>query len=237
MATSFSTSIWQYLPVSFVQFPFRLLSVTILCGAFLTAFVVERSGKFKTLLALILVVVIFLSAKSYLKPAVFFDKGEGFYTTNEGTTTVQNEYMPKWVQEIPNAKSRDKVEAIIGQPKIEIIENNSRELVFNTSSTSSSQIKINTLYFPGWQIWVDKQEITIDYRNPEGLIKFNVKPGDHQIIVAFSETPVRLIADIISILSGIMVLFLLIVPKIRHAEFSSASERILNQVQDDRKQR
>lgn len=211
LAISQSAFLWKILPVSFIQFPFRFLSVTILCGAFLAAFIVNKIGKLKIPLILILVAVIFLSAKPYFKqPTVFFDKGEGFYATNEGTTTVQNEYMPKWVQEIPNVKSKEKVEIISGEGKIRNLQTNSKKVSFNLKANTNLEIEINTVYFPGWEVLVNNQETIIDYHNTEGLIRFKVKPGSHQVIIEFGETPVRLIADTISLMSLLAILGLAI---------------------------
>ncbi|MBI2338365.1 hypothetical protein HYU95_04240, partial [Candidatus Daviesbacteria bacterium] len=79
LSLSYSSFFWQILPVGFIQFPFRFLSITILSAAFLSAFVIDGFSKKKKLIAsIMLLTALLVSAIPYLKPTVFFDKGEGF---------------------------------------------------------------------------------------------------------------------------------------------------------------
>ena len=71
-------------------------------------------------------------------------------------------------------------------------------------------MKVNTIYFPGWQITVDGKKLAFDYSNQQGLIYFLIPAGSHEIKVQFKETPVRLVSDWISIVSFWIVIILLI---------------------------
>src|SRR3989344_9464007 len=94
LATAGSSILWGILPVNFIQFPFRFLSVTIICFSFLAAFVISvLEKKAKIAVAISIVLVTFFSARAYMAPALYFDKPEDLYATNEDTTTVKNEYM------------------------------------------------------------------------------------------------------------------------------------------------
>ena len=63
-------------------------------------------------------------------------------------------------------------------------------------------------YFPGWELWVDDQKQEIDFSN--GLIDFSKFVGEHRVEIKFVETPVRRLADTISILSLLFLLAMLI---------------------------
>ncbi|MBI2614068.1 MAG: hypothetical protein HYW62_04840 [Candidatus Levybacteria bacterium] len=212
LSTSGSSFIWQALPISFVQFPFRFLSVEILTVSYLASFIlssIKESMRF--VVGGISIILIFTSAFQY-KPSVFFDKGDQYYATNEDTTTVKNEYMPIWVIDKPTEHYKDKVE--ISEGTISDLDININSINFVASAAKDTQIAINTIYFPGWNVFVDSNRTKIDYTNDKGIIKFNMASGRHSVAVYFSETPVRLISDLISLIS-LLLLFTVILHRER----------------------
>ena len=74
----------------------------------------------------------------------------------------------------------------------------SYEMTINAKTEST--VSANILYFPGWKAYVDGKETTIIYKS-DGIIHVNMPSGEHQLIVRFEETPLRLLADGISLLS------------------------------------
>ena len=56
-------------------------------------------------------------------------------------------------------------------------------------------------YFPGWQATVDDKPVPVTPTDPDGLISFDVPAGRHTVTVRFGETPLRLAADVLSLLS------------------------------------
>lgn len=212
-AASISAPLWNLLPVSFVQFPFRFLSVTILCTSFLIACILSQfSRQLKIGVGIIILMLIILSAGRFMIPSQFINKGEGFYTTNEGTTTVQNEYLPRWVKNIPTDRPQEKLEIITGEGEIKNQFSNSRKISADVELKNNSVVQANINYFPGWQGRVDGKKATIIYENEKGVIQIPVPKGEHQVLVIFSETPLRLFSDIIS-LGSILLLSGLIISK------------------------
>jgi len=55
-------------------------------------------------------------------------------------------------------------------------------------------------YFPGWRVRIDERPVEIAPSDPEGLLTFDVPAGRHTIDVRFTETPLRLVADAVSLL-------------------------------------
>lgn len=207
-SSQLSSSLWNFLPSSFIQFPFRLLSYLILSVSFLSAYIIYHlKGNTRYLFSIIIISILAFSALSYIKPSEFFNKEEGFYATNEGTTTVQDEYMPKWVKEKPTEHFKEKVEIISGKGSIGNLIHNSKKISFNTQLSVDSKVRINTIYYPGWKAYVDGVQPSIQYDNPHGVMELSVPKGNHNINLSFSETLLRLFADILSILF----LFLLVV--------------------------
>lgn len=206
LSSSVSQLLWTIIPISFIQFPFRLLSIEILSVAFITAFLLNLISKKEQLLpAGILFVFLLISSYQYLMPKVFFDKEEGFYATNEATTTVKNEYMPKWINVFPNQHPVRKVEITSGQ--IEDLEIKSNKITFRTISEKDTTLKVNNVFFPGWIAYIDDREIPISYSNI-GVIEIEVPSGDHKAKVIFTETRVRLLSDVVSLTSFVILMSL-----------------------------
>ena len=85
LASPLSAFFWQHLPLpQLVQFPWRFLSLTAFAVAVL-------AKKHRWLLFLIILAIPFLKTTPTFHP-------ESYYTTNDDSTTVKNEYMPKWVK-------------------------------------------------------------------------------------------------------------------------------------------
>ena len=60
------------------------------------------------------------------------------------------------------------------------------------------QVKITN--FPGWKVWVDGKETSINDNNKYKLITVSVPPGDHKITVKFTNTPVRTLGNLVSLI-------------------------------------
>lgn len=203
LMNQFSSWVWQVILVSsLIQFPWRLLSLTTFAGAFLAGAFVSLVNKRLRLpfSAALIMLVIFLNY-NYAKPECFVNRGEAFYSTNEATTTVANEYLPIWVKKPPLTRAQEKVEIITGEGEISNLSTNSRKVSFIVETESASEIQINTHYFPGWKVKVDGQITPLAYANDRGLMRLNLQPGQHYVVASFDETPLRLFADAISGLS------------------------------------
>jgi hypothetical protein len=70
----------------------------------------------------------------------------------------------------------------------------------------------NTAYFPGWEVTVDGIKAPIQFQdmNHRGLITFNVPNGEHSVKVVFKETPIRLLSDIVSVISLVLIVGILL---------------------------
>ena len=208
LATSVSSQVWNFLPTSFIQFPFRILSLLVPSIAFLAACAVSViKGRNKTILAGVFVVLAFASSLPFLSPKETFDKGEGFYSTNEATTTVKDEYMPRWIIQKPDKRFVEKVEILEGDGKIEDLAYNSKNISLDVVSVNGGVVRMNTIYYPGWKAKIDGQDILIDFGNERGVIDVKVPPGRSSLEVYFTETPVRLASDAISILAFFILIF------------------------------
>lgn len=202
LTTQISTFIWQALHLGiYVQFPFRFLSVTTLGIAFLAGFSIKNWKKGENIVvAVLLVILLYISSWQYFFPKTYQYFPDTFYSTNQDSTTVHNEYMPIWVSKLPLSSER------ISFPHgiITNLTDNGNALSFQTTATISSQITISTIYFPGWMGKIDGQKIAIAPAHDTGFITADVASGTHQVKIWFGETPIRFLADAVSLITIIV---------------------------------
>jgi hypothetical protein len=159
-------------------------------------------------LAIFLISFTVYANRNYLRAGVpdrFFDQDVmGAYWFRFGTGDSSHESTPIWSQPLP-AEWREKIEVEAGDVEISQAEVLSRRYRFVADVKEEGIIKINTVYYPGWRVRIDNQEVKLkipdEENNPYGLIKFAISEGSHQVSVFFTETPLRLTADLVSLIS------------------------------------
>lgn len=213
LSFSISSSLWHIQLLSrLVQFPYRFLSLTIFSEAFLTAYLIDKF-KSKLLLTSFLVLLLFFSSLPYLFPTKFDYVSESFYDTNVATTTVQNEYMPRWVINVPTSYVFQRVVVNPLSGSLDKLYQKGSRITFVADMKKDATVTINFVYFPGWMASVDGVHISVA-SDKNGLLQLEIPKGNHNVIVWFGETPVRLIADIVSVLGLLAVIFLLVKRKV-----------------------
>ncbi|MCL5438560.1 MAG: 6-pyruvoyl-tetrahydropterin synthase-related protein [Patescibacteria group bacterium] len=202
---------WQIIPSSLIQFPFRLLSYLVLSMSFLAACVVAQlEGYKKYLISIFLVIILAFSSVQFIKPSEFFDKGDAFYSTNEGTTTVRDEYMPIWVKVAPKERYQEKIEILEGNGVINNLKYGSKEISFSAIFSSDSKIRVNTIYYPGWKAYINGEATNINYDNDGGVMELLTTKGLKNVKIVFSETSLRLFSGILTILSFLVLIFVVV---------------------------
>jgi hypothetical protein len=216
LASSYSFLFWTVFPSSLVQFPFRMLSLVIPAAAFLTAsFLSLWEKKVQIIFGLAFVLVTVVCSYPYLFPKAYTKQDDMYYISNFSTTTVKDEYMPIWVKQSVPPLAQEKVAVIKGKGTIANEVQKGNKISFVTNVVSSGTVQINSVYFPGWKANVDGKEHEIKYDNTYGLLQLPLSSGNHTIAVQFTETPIRLIADILS-LGTALILAVLFFTKVRY---------------------
>ncbi len=206
LALPVSAVLWQ-MPVlsKLVQFPYRFLVLPVLLGPWVVSRTAEAlSGRKRVLFLLILAALWIIPVMSAEKSITFVQQPLGYYTTNEGTTTVANEYMPRWVSEISKQRTLDTIDVISGDANLSMRIFPKEAIKTTAWVKETSVLQINKLYYPGWGVTIDGVLTPIDHQNPFGFMRITVPPGVHQIVAVFRETPERFMADIVSVVSLIV---------------------------------
>ncbi len=220
MTLPVSEPLWHILSLGqFVQFPYRFLSVSLVAGSFLVAAATHRmSLRYKVVFFVFALVVWFTTTTPRINLISHVVREEGFYSTNEATTTVADEYMPRWVKKDPTERTNQKLLIRDGLGSVDITGINTRRIEGRVILQTQGRLQFNTVYYPGWGVLVDGIPIEIRKDNEMGLIQFNVPPGNHSVVIEFRETPLRLITDMMS-LTSVLVWVIFLVRYIRNQTF------------------
>lgn len=207
LATAVFEPLWNLEGVTkLVQFPYRFLAVASVFGSWLVAASVWSNKKYSSELIILFSVLWFITAWPILQKIEYVQRPEGFYTTNEGTTTVADEYMPQWAMMKAESRPATKFEFVKGDGIITPTSSSTQRLEADVITEDVSTVQINTLYYPGWGITIDGVRVPVSFENPRGVMQIEVPAGNHRLISEFRETPGRFIADALTVISGIVVL-------------------------------
>lgn len=242
MTLPYSKFIWDKVsPFWYIQFPWRYLLFTAVGSAFLggvmISFVQKKFGIYSAIgIVLVLSGLAIFQVRNYFQPQKYLPVSDNYYTSKEAlqwyVSHLSYEYVPKQVA--TRLSALDTTKLLIGksdlpkqsyQPISGSITVHEEEniatlkkyavTVYNTKTSKGAVLQINTYNFPGWQVMVDGKVVTSRIINPLDLIRFPLSEGNHVVTVQFVNTPIRLFANIVTILSLFTVVGLLFVKKFK----------------------
>ena len=198
MMLPFSSPVWQVIQrFVVIDFTWRILPVTLFALSVLGGFLVSHIS-YSWVLASLLILLAIYGNRNHLKRNLTLDWPLSFYLQLEKTTNSYHEYTPKWVKEEAVEKQKPLIEFSIPEGEVKIQKANSSYVEFLVKTSQDGVVKLNKVYYPGWNVAVNGHNTPIQFEN-SGLIEFPVSPGTSKIIARFSETPLRLLSNFISI--------------------------------------
>ncbi len=226
MTTALSRPLWEALPLlRFVQFPWRFLGEASVALAMLGGLGVAQhmERRRSRLLLPLLYLLLVLYALPWLFPdgqQVAGDLSPAALIRAEAETggigtTAAADYLPRWVKQMPPADSLltdyklhpdgaiPRIEEAQLPPGARLIEARWQPTAatFSLESPTDFQLVLRWFYFPGWQIEVDGDPVAPEPWGASGLLTFPFPAGEHRVVVRFGETPLRHLADLISLLA------------------------------------
>ncbi len=206
LITPFSKFIWQNVPlVSYIQFPWRLLSVLILASSFLAGFIVSetliKKEKIRIILSLVLIALSIGFSFNYIKAPYHHLRDDEYYLSRDNFTNGTNSPGNVFNTLNFNAKLEPVNERISSKEiKIKTISSNvTGENVFISGETEG-KIRINIAYFPGWTVKLDGNQIPIK-TTKDGIFEVSVPRGQHSLEIILKSTKLQIISLIITIFS------------------------------------
>lgn len=220
LTTDLSKEIWKnFRPLQTLLFSWRFLTYTTFATAVLASFLFSNLDK-KILKIIIFPLAIFLAvfpSRHYLKGSTWHTFPEQFYATYPDRLKLDNYYLPKGTNKNLDELSLEPLSIIQGQGSVKLISKVSNQIQAEAYLSSDSKVQFHTIYFPGWQLYVDgqKSEIIKDYPNMEGIIVAKVQSGVREIDLKFEETLLRKMANYTTLISFLVLSLIIIFKKIK----------------------
>lgn len=200
---------WKLLSnIMVIDFTWRVLAIVIFVISILGGYIVKNS-RFSFFMGMILIVIAIYTNRNHIHINQSLDWPLEFFLKLEKTTNTFDEYMPTWVNDSQISENKPKIMVGNKDSLINIKENRSNLLTFEVNTTEKDNVRINTIYYPGWEVYTDGVDMNVE-KNPGNYMEFPVNKGSHTIIAQFKETPIRQISNFISLGSfGILIIALM----------------------------
>jgi len=206
-----SALVWKFIPfTSFIQYPWRLLSFGMMFiamgGAYIVA--VPRMPIVRIVLAVgIVTITIIVNAKIFIPQYTYSRDSYAFETLEELRFTkskISDEYLPPGIIKPQTASGIVKT-AIQGNDifLVRALKEKDTSLYAELESDTAQTITIRKAWFPGWKISVDGKRV-----EPVlvlGTPSVNIPAGKSIIRMQFTDTPVRILGNILSICTALVI--------------------------------
>lgn len=196
--TTWSAPIWRASKLlQDFQFPWRFLSVSVFVAAVLGGLAFARTKKL--FLICYSLFIIFITVPMW-HPIGFQIHDDSFYSGVYAGTTDTGESSPVWSVRFMEHTPAHPMDVIDGDATIIVGKRTSILHEYTLTVRVPTLMMENTLYFPGWMVYVNDQPTRIEWQNPtyRGLMTFHVAPGTVRVKVVFGSTKIRRYANMIS---------------------------------------
>ncbi len=206
-----SVYLWEAVPLlSFVQFPWRFLALTMVASSFLASglFVFLKDNRQQILLSLILVFLAIVLNLNYFHPEKYDfqmtdeKKLSGEEWRSQSMTTL-NDYVPKGVKEYPQELAPGEPWLVEGEAKISEFKKRSNfwRFTIETIGDQSPTVEVPIFDFPFWEVFADLEKVDHQVNPDKGTIQIKVPMGKRTVTGWLRNTPLRKQTNTISLLS------------------------------------
>ncbi len=249
-----SVGLWERLSLlSYIQFPWRYLGPAAFCLALLAGAGVSISADDEPrrsaliagfLAALVLMVGLIAANLGWFFPAFCAPPADTSpaamiaweRATDTLGTTAKGEYLPIWVERMPDdgaldaayaaggAVARLPEDALPAGATILSADYGAIRATIELETPAAFQARYLAFYYPGWQATVDGAPVAVTPEPQTGLVTFPVPAGRHRLDIRFAETPLRLTADGISLVSLVLLVVLVLLAKPENERISESAK-------------
>jgi hypothetical protein len=218
-----SVFVWSHLPfLAYFQFPWRFLTIatfafSLLPGALI--FFLKDKNRAAGLGTVMVAGVILFNA-FYFNPRIWYqisdkEKFSGELWEKQLTISIFD-YLPIFAKAPPGQKAPDLPQIIKGEARVGSFQKGTDWQKGELTVYEEAEIRLPLYDFPGFKVWVDREEVKTNHDNPLGLITFSASPGNHSFFAKLKRTPVRLLGDLTSFLSFFFLGGWLVYEKFKH---------------------
>ncbi len=211
-----SAFIWEKIEVlKFTQFPWRFLSVAIFTTSLLGAYLVQNfKDVHKKYLTIFLIVLTIALNWNYFKPKQFYpnltdqEKLSGKLWEDQQKAAILD-YLPQTAVQ-PREAAPNKPIVVSGKGEVLKFENRSNRWQFQAKVEDKTSIEVPIFDFPKWEVKVNNERINFSNegnllsfgnKNYLGRISINLDKGEYLVSGKFTDTPIRRVSNIVSLIS------------------------------------
>lgn len=212
-----SEFIWKLIyPLIYLQFPWRFLLLVAFFISLGSGSIFAFDFKHKKLLWMFLIIAVVIFNFSYFRPSKFINTSdEQRLRGKEWDKQIKRsifDYLPIYAEKPPAELATERYQILTGDSEILDFKEGTNWFTFNTKTRSHTIIRLSQYYFPDWKIFLDGKEMKVEYKNNSlGLMTIILGKGDHQIWGRLYDTPIRTIANTVTLLGLTIVLVLLLI--------------------------
>ena len=195
-----SIPLWERIPLlQNLQYPWRLLSVVIVATPFLFAAILS---KFRwPVVSLVLVGVAVMLSFFYTKPVFYESRSDAYYLSRreftDGTSSLGNGFSTLWMAWQPD-RPVSRMEVANGEGAITMRQDDATTFMGDVVSSGEVTVRTNVAFYPGWRVAVDGKGAPAK-PDARGTISVDIPKGTHRVKAYFSETPLRIVVDLVSL--------------------------------------
>ncbi len=198
--------IWEKIGLlRFSQFPWRFLSLAVFSASLLGGALISLLNLRYRFLAMVIILIstVFLNLP-YFKVDRYFQ-----ITDQEKLSGAEFEkqqyaglldYLPKTATE-PREPAPQNPVVLSGKAEVENFNKKSNAFTFGVHVQENTSIEVPVFDFPVWKVKVSGQEFVHSHKNYLGRIILDLKKGNYQIEAMLTNTPIRNLANAVTIFS------------------------------------
>ncbi len=213
-----SAFFWENLPLArYIQFPWRLYGVGSFCVVLLAGvpFTLRPlTGRTGVFIAAGLVMLAFWLNTANLRPEllpIWYDVSDAgvnqadMWERGRAGFPLFSDYTPAGMQietqtlaqgRTPSDPSRLPPTTL---PGFSIVEENPLRLTLDVTAEKPWTLRLHRIFFPGWEVFVDGAPVPTEPGGAAGLVTAELPSGGYRVVAEFGDSPVRLVANLLSL--------------------------------------
>ncbi|MGE5041792.1 MAG: 6-pyruvoyl-tetrahydropterin synthase-related protein [Candidatus Levyibacteriota bacterium] len=200
LITPFSSGIWTIIsPMNYFQFPWRFLSLVILCSSILAGYATTLIRK--KVFAIFLLVIVLLTTYSYAHPAYFMQRTDNYYMTRPnfiyGTNSIGDGFQTRWLNQQKSLPEKN-LNEVVGK---------STYHAYSLTRNRGGIAVFDIAYFPNWMGYIDGKKVAV--KNLNGKVSLEIPSGKHLVELRLEDTFVRSAGKLLSFVGVALALVLL----------------------------
>lgn len=219
-----STFIWKLIPlIQKIQFPWRFLNLTALLFSLSAGYIslaiaskkINKHSEFGTI-SIVIALLLIINLKHFTPitygPITDQQKFSGQAWTNQVTGGIYD-YLPKTAKIAPIRPANEFIDQIIPENVKYTITGQKKGTdwqLFNLSLEKPVTAYLSVIAFPKFQVFDNQLPINYQIEPVNGRIVLNLNAGPHQIYLKLQNTPIRTISNYLSLISILVVIYLII---------------------------